>query len=107
MLKLCERTLSHFKHIVKQNNAKFLFIGIKNGGCNGFKYKIEPTNNPSNKYDETLDINGLHIQLCGSSLLYLIGTEIKWKEDIMGSGLEFTNPNAKGTCGCGETFSID
>jgi iron-sulfur cluster assembly protein len=106
MLKLCEKTLKHFKHIVKQNNANSLLISIKGGGCNGFKYNIEPTTSSPEKYDETLTLDGLNIHLCGKSLIYLIGTEIKWKEDIMGSRLEFNNPNAQGTCGCGDTFSL-
>ncbi len=36
----------------------------------------------------------------------MLGTEIKWKDDLMGSGLEFSNPNASSTCGFGETFSV-
>lgn len=39
------------------------------------------------------------------SVIHLVGTEIKWKNDFMGSGIEFINPNAQTTCGCGETFS--
>jgi len=45
--------------------------------------------------------------VCGKSMFLVIGTEIDWKEDYMGSRFEFNNPNAKGMCGCGSTFSVD
>jgi len=106
ILKICTKTLSHFRTILTNSNKNSIFIGVKGGGCNGFKYYIEPTNELPTKLDETITIDDVHIIVCGHSLIHLIGTEIKWKDDFMGSGLEFKNPNASGTCGCGETFSI-
>jgi len=81
-------------------------IGVKGGGCNGLTYYIEPTNDRPNKLDETMKVDGVDIIVCNKSLFYLIGTEIKWKDDLMGSGIEFINPNATSSCGCGETFSV-
>ena len=106
ILKICTKTLSHFRTILTNSNKNSIFIGVKGGGCNGFKYYIEPTNELPTKLDETITIDDVHIIVCGQSLIHLIGTELKWKDDFMGSGLEFKNPNASGTCGCGETFSI-
>tara|TARA_Y100000590_G_scaffold391843_1_gene468831 strand:+ start:2465 stop:2785 length:321 start_codon:yes stop_codon:yes gene_type:complete len=106
MLKMCSKTLSHFRTILANSNKNSIFIGVKGGGCNGLKYFIEPTNELPNKLDETIKIDDVQIIVCGESIIHLIGTEIKWKDDFMGSGLEFKNPNALGTCGCGETFSI-
>jgi len=106
ILKICTKTLSHFRTILTNSNKNSIFIGVKGGGCNGFKYYIEPTNELPTKLDETITIDDVHIIVCGQSLIHLIGTDIKWKDDFMGSGLEFKNPNASGTCGCGETFSI-
>ena len=51
-------------------------------------------------------VDNVNIIVCGKSLLHLIGVKIKWKDDLMGSGLEFNNPNATSSCGCGETFSL-
>ena len=59
------------------------------------------------KYDEVFNIDNKHnLYICGKSLMYLIGTEITWEKNFMGEGFKFTNPNASGSCGCGETFSI-
>ena len=106
MIKICDKTLLHFSRLLKQTNSNAIFIGIKGGGCNGVKYYIEPTSEPPEKMDEVIKKDDLKIIVCGKSLLHLIGSEIKWKEDFMGSGIEFTNPNVKGKCGCGESWSF-
>ena len=106
IISLCSKTIYHFKNLLKKDNSKYLFIGVKSGGCNGLKYIIKPTNEKPIKIDEQIKINNINITLCGKSLIYLIGTEIKWTEDYTGSKLEFFNPNALSSCGCGDTFSI-
>ena len=70
------------------------------------RYYVEPTSGSPEKLDVCMDMDGVPIVLCKESVFHMIGTRISWKEDLMGSGLEFDNPNAKSTCGCGETFSI-
>lgn len=106
LLTFCEKTILHFKNILTKNNNKSMFVGVKGGGCNGFKYYIEPTNKKPDKLDEIMNVEEVNIIICGKSLFHLIGTEVKWKDDLMGSGLEFNNPNATSSCGCGETFSV-
>ena len=69
------------------------------------KYEITPESVERLPNDELVVIDNVPIVICGSSLMYLIGTELKWKTDIMGSGIEFKNPNATSSCGCGDTFS--
>ena len=53
-----------------------------------------------------IKIDDVNIVVCGKSLMHLLGTHVYWKHDEMGARIEFTNPNAKSTCGCGETFSL-
>jgi iron-sulfur cluster assembly accessory protein len=106
ILTFCAKTISHFRGILKKSNSKSILVGVKGGGCNGLKYYVEPTNDPPNKLDETIKVDDVNIIVCGKSLFHLIGTEVKWKDDLMGSGIEFSNPNATSSCGCGETFSI-
>ena len=106
ILTFCSNTIKHFKNIIKNNNTKSILIGVKGGGCNGFAYSIEPTNNPPKKYDENINIDNTDIIICGKSLLYLTGTHISWENNNLGSGLEFNNPNISSTCGCGSTFSL-
>ena len=106
ILSFCGKTIQHFRGILKKTNHKSILIGIKGGGCNGMKYYIEPTSSQPEKLDEKINIDGVDIVVCHKSLLYILGSEVKWKEDLMGSGIEFINPNATSSCGCGETFSI-
>ena len=70
------------------------------------KYYIEPISDIPHKLDEKINVDGVDIVICNKSLLHILGSEVRWKEDIMGSGIEFINPNATSSCGCGETFSI-
>lgn len=106
ILTFCKTSLLKLKNISETHKCKSILIGVKGGGCNGLKYFIEPTNDTPQKLDEEIVINDLHITICSKSLFYLLGTNITWKNDIMGEGFDFNNPNAKSSCGCGETFSI-
>ena len=106
LLNICNKTINHFKRLLKDNNSKYISIGVEGGGCNGFRYYIKPTNEEPHKLDEVIIKEGVQINVCGKSLFHLIGTEIKWNDDYMGSGIVFNNPNAQHTCGCGDTFSL-
>ena len=81
-----------------------MVFSIKSGGCNGFNYELTPTNSPPNKIDEVLKEH--HVYVCGKSAMYLIGTEIDWKKDIMGQYFHFENPLAQTKCGCGTSFNL-
>ena len=87
------------------NDKKVLKLSLKGGGCNGFEYRFDLTNPKLEKGDEKITIDNMDIQICGKSLFYLLGTEIDWKTDIMGSTFYFNNPNAQSTCGCGSSFN--
>ena len=115
MSKLVNITGSALKRLIKMqynNNSNYILFSAKGGGCNGFGYKLEPTNDDPDKFDEVVRVydvesnKQLNMQICGRSLLYLLGTEIDWKEDFMGARFVFENPQAKSKCGCGTSFSI-
>ena len=103
---MCSKTIQHFRTILQTNNSSRILLSVKGGGCNGLKYVVRPTNEKPMKLDEVLHKDGVEVVICGKSMIHLIGTEVKWVEDVLGSRLEFTNPNAFSTCGCGKTFSI-
>lgn len=105
LMSFCTKTSSHFKNLLKNQDAKYLLIGVKGGGCNGLKYYVKPTDDPPQGRDEVMMLDDTPLIICGRSLLYLLGTHVYWKEDGLGARLEFENPNAQSTCGCGETFS--
>ena len=106
ILTFCKQAKGELKYLSNRFNKSPLMIGVKSGGCNGLKYFIEPKKDPPSKNDIKIDLDGTDIIVCGKSSKYLLGTEITWKADTMGSRFEFNNPNATGCCGCGETFSM-
>ena len=106
IMTFCSTTIKHFKHLVDKDGCKNILIGVKGGGCNGLKYYIEASHNKPEKKDEVITIDDLNIIVCGKSLMHLLGSHVYWKENEMGSRLEFDNPNARTKCGCGETFSF-
>ena len=82
-----------------------LRVGVRGGGCSGFSYLLDLTEEPAGEQDETLESQGVKILVDMKSYLYLNGTEIDFKDEIMGRGFVFKNPNATSSCGCGSSFS--
>ncbi|MDT7933424.1 MAG: iron-sulfur cluster assembly accessory protein [Sphingomonadaceae bacterium] len=74
-------------------------------GCSGLAYSIDYVEVP-NDADEPIETPGGTLFVDSGSLLYLIGSEMDWREDDFTAGFVFVNPNAKGTCGCGESFTV-
>ncbi len=112
IINITNKALKKLITIQTNNNSKFILFSAKSGGCSGFGYNLEPINDEPLKNDEVIDFydkdlnKTLKLNVCGRSLLYLFGTKIDWKEDFMGSRFVFENPTAKGSCGCGTSFSI-
>lgn len=81
-----------------------LRVGVKGGGCSGFSYILDLTESQKDQ-DEAFQQHGITVICDPKSLLYLNGTTIDFKDEIMGRGFVFQNPNATTTCGCGSSFS--
>ena len=81
-----------------------LRVGVKGGGCSGFSYLLDLTESQKDS-DEVFEQHGIKIIVDPKSLLYLNGTTIDFKDEIMGRGFVFQNPNATSSCGCGSSFS--
>ncbi len=82
-----------------------LRVGVKGGGCSGFSYILDLTENQKPQ-DEVFEHHGIKIICDPKSLLYLNGVTIDFKDEVMGRGFVFNNPNASGTCGCGSSFNV-
>ena len=82
-----------------------LRVGVKGGGCSGFSYMLDLTEEAKSESDEEIDSQGIKILVDNKSLLYLNGTEIDFRDEVMASGFVFKNPNATSSCGCGSSFS--
>ena len=82
-----------------------LRIGVKGGGCSGFSYLLDLTETQKDS-DEVFEQHGIKIIIDPKSLLYLSGVTVDFKDEIMGRGFVFNNPNASSSCGCGSSFSV-
>jgi iron-sulfur cluster assembly protein len=74
-------------------------------GCSGLAYSVDYVT-AVNPMDERIETPGGLFFVDGASLLYLIGSRMDWVEDDFTAGFVFENPNAKGACGCGESFTV-
>lgn len=82
-----------------------LRLGIKTTGCSGLAYVLEFVDEP-NEDDTVFDVDNVNIIIDGKSLVYLDGIELDFVKEGLNEGFKFTNPNAKGECGCGESFNV-
>ena len=82
-----------------------LRVGVKGGGCSGFSYTLDLVEEEKGETDEELEAHGVKILCDMKSLIYLSGVEIDFKDEVMGRGFVFKNPNATSTCGCGSSFT--
>jgi len=84
-------------------------IGVKlstpRRGCSGLAYSVDYVTE-ANSFDETIETPGGTFFVDGGSILYLVGSVMDWTEDDFAAGFTFANPNAKGACGCGESFTV-
>ncbi len=81
-------------------------IGIRGGGCTGFSYLFEWDDNPPRATDKIFHAHGVTVIVDPKSLVYFNGTELDFVTSMMGHGFKFNNPNAKGSCGCGESVQF-
>jgi len=84
-------------------------IGVKlstpRRGCSGLAYSVDYVSEAV-PFDEKIETPGGTFYIDGASVLYLIGSTMDWQEDDFAAGFTFENPNAKGACGCGESFTV-
>ena len=74
-------------------------------GCSGLAYSVDYVTE-AQPFDERIETPGGVFYIDGASVLYLIGSTMDWQEDDFAAGFVFANPNAKGACGCGESFTV-
>lgn len=106
---LTETAAREIRSIIEQQELDAekvrLRVGVKGGGCSGFSYVLDLTETEKDT-DEVFEQHGIKIICDPKSLLYLGGTTIDFRDEIMGRGFVFQNPNAHTSCGCGSSFSV-
>ncbi len=103
-----EKAVREIKTIIEQQDLNtekaHLRLGVKGGGCSGFSYVLDLTEQ-QNEGDEMFEQHGIKVVCDPKSYLYLNGTTVDFKDEVMGRGFVFNNPNATSSCGCGSSFS--
>lgn len=91
--------------VEREQKGDYLRVKITGGGCNGLSYKMKFVGDPK-RGDILVRSSGAQILVDTKSALYLRGTHLDYSEKMVGGGFKFSNPNAKSSCSCGESFSI-
>ena len=86
-------------------DTDYIRVGVKSGGCSGLEYSLK-FDKERLENDQVFEDNGIKIIVDKKSFLYLVGTTLEFLGGLNGKGFVFNNPNAKRTCGCGESFSL-
>lgn len=90
----------------KENQSNLrLRITVSGGGCSGFQYGFDLDDRDEDG-DIAVEREGAKVVIDGMSLMYLIGCEVDFVEDLTGSYFKVSNPNATASCGCGNSFAI-
>lgn len=89
----------------REEKGEFLRVGVSGGGCNGLSYKTRFVA-ASKPGDLLVRTQGVQVLVDMKSALYLKGTVMDYSTKMVAGGFKFSNPNAKASCSCGESFSV-
>ena len=107
ILSITDQASARVQEIVKgaERDVIGLRIGIKTAGCSGLQYNVEFAKEQQ-PFEDAIDVNGVRVLIDPAAVMFLVGTEMDWREDKFNSSFVFNSPNETARCGCGESFSI-
>ena len=107
MITLTDKAAEKVKEIAEADglNGQGLRLQVKGGGCSGFQYDLY-FDEKAGDMDQIIESHGIQLFVDPLSVQYLEETEIDYVEGLHGAGFKFNNPQVKGTCGCGSSFSV-
>ena len=91
--------------IAREQQGEYLRVAISGGGCNGLSYRLRYAPAPK-RGDILVETAGVKALVDPKTALYLKGTVIDYSNRLIAGGFKFSNPNAKASCSCGESFNI-
>jgi iron-sulfur cluster assembly protein len=105
--KVTEAAASRLKELIKEKgeNDIGVKIGVRKRGCNGLSYTMEYMKEKS-RTDEIVEVEGVKVAVDAKAQMFVIGTTMDYINTPLQQEFVFNNPNAKGTCGCGESFNV-
>jgi len=93
------------KQLTKRGSGLGLRLGVKKSGCSGYAYVLDYVD-ALNSADQIFEPLGVKIIVKNDELPFINGIEIDYRKDGLNAAFKFNNPNAKGMCGCGESFAV-
>ena len=110
MINVTDTAAEHLKSISEANEGKIPCLRLKGGGCAGFEYQWGTYATAEELADDDQIIYATKdatFIVGAASMMFLFGTTIDYKKDIMGSMFDISNPNAQSSCGCGVSVNFD
>ena len=106
MITLTPSAVERIRSVLKpENGAMAIRVGVKESGCSGFSYVVEQAKTIEDE-DLQFDQGGVQVVVAQDHLAMLDGIELDYRRDGLNSAFAFKNPQAKETCGCGESFTV-
>ncbi len=104
MLTVTERAAAKLKDLLVKEGIQDqgLRVRVMGGGCSGYQYEL--AFDTPREGDKVIEQDGVRVVVDPKSFLFLAGTEIDYQDGLTGAGFAIKNPNAKGSCGCGQSF---
>ena len=106
-ISVSQRAHAHIRTQVEQTQSRYLRLGVKESGCNGFMYTLDYLTDTSGSDFSLFEHSDLCVCADEHDLPYVSGTEIDLVTEGLNSALVFKNPKAQSYCGCGESFSFE
>jgi iron-sulfur cluster assembly protein len=99
-----ESAVAKLKDLIAKegSEAQGLRVRVRGGGCSGYEYQL--AFDIPREGDQVIEQDGVKVVIDPKSLLFLAGSEIDFQDGLTGAGFAIKNPNAKGSCGCGQSF---
>ncbi len=107
IIKLTDKAVNRIKQIMSQAKDPTIGVrvGVKSGGCAGMSYVMEYANEVKPN-EEVIEDKGVKVLIDPKAIMYLLGTEMDYKQEKFSSQFVFKNPNETERCGCGESFKV-
>ena len=106
-VRLTETAAARLRQIMQDAEGKYLGVrvGVTNGGCAGMSYTMAYAED-TKPFEEVMEDKGVKIFIDPKAILFLIGTELDFVQEKLGTRFVFNNPNQTSACGCGESVQI-
>ena len=107
VIRLSDNAAKRIKYIMSkaENSTIGVRVGVKSGGCAGMSYVMEYAKEIKPN-EEIIEDKGVKVFIDPTAVMYLLGTEMDYKEEKFSSQFIFINPNETERCGCGESFKV-